>query len=91
MTALFHYVILFSIVLVAEFTIERKYRIRHRIVNRLGMTLTFMLMLGLTLAIELITYFLFPNINNSQMYEVYRIGLIVYFLPRKGELEKEPK
>jgi hypothetical protein len=83
-----HVIIVLLTILFLELIVERKYYIRRKIVNKLGVAYTLLSLLGVIVVIGLLTNWISPVFYKSDLFLLIRIGIIVFFIPKKGDEKK---
>lgn len=76
---------LIAVLLVLEFFVERKILIRKRIVQKIGIIPTFICIVVLVVLIQLLVDAFAPQLNSKIYYELFRLGVILYFIPRRSD------
>lgn len=85
LTTLLNLGIIFSIIIIIEIYIERKFRVRKTLFNRLGLIKTFVFLFTFLIFIQIVTFLINPKIVENQLYNLLLIIGIVYIIPKRGD------
>lgn len=75
--------LIIAVLVLLEFVIEPKFRIRGKIVSKLGSFRTYILIIIVLVILDLLITNIFPSVNSNDIYKFSKLGLLIYFLPKK--------
>lgn len=86
--SLINILIIILILLVLDFWVERKFKIRKWVVNKVGIIATIFLTIIVVIITDYIILYFFPELERSNFYKLSKIAFVVYFLPKRGDKDE---
>lgn len=84
------YLIMALVLVAVELFVERKLKIRAALVTKFGALFTVIGSFLFIIMIQLLCSIFFAKISDSQTLRLCLLGILLFFLPKKGDQQEKP-